>query len=177
MPETREVSKWPCGMLSMLLSGGWGVVPCLRRAGGDVAGSAWRQGASRPHWDPKPVGMFEGPVGFAQLRESATVGFSSHRCMCTIGPPRRAPALQAHHLCRVPASVGAGGVAHGSNRALRCVGCAPALGHGGRDRCGSAGRARPTQVISGALRGVGARAPDRERSGGARSHNQRLDAV
>jgi hypothetical protein len=48
-------------MLSMLLSGGRGVLPCLCRADGDVAGSAWRQGASSPHWDSKPVGMFEGP--------------------------------------------------------------------------------------------------------------------
>jgi hypothetical protein len=52
-------------MLSMLWSWGQGMISCLRRAGGDVAGSAWRQGASNPHWDSEPVGMFEGPVGFA----------------------------------------------------------------------------------------------------------------
>ena len=52
-------------MLSMSLSWGRGVVPCLCRAGEDVAGSAWRQGASSPHWDCEPVEMVEGPVGFA----------------------------------------------------------------------------------------------------------------
>jgi len=48
-------------MLSMLLSGGRGVLPWLCRADGDVARSAWRQGASSPHWDIKPGEMFEGP--------------------------------------------------------------------------------------------------------------------
>src|SRR5260370_42123783 len=53
--NTRTYGKRTCGMLSMLLSGGWGVVPCVCRAGGDVAGSAWRQGASIPHgdWDSR----------------------------------------------------------------------------------------------------------------------------
>jgi len=47
-------TKHSCGMFSLLLSGGWGVVPCVCRAGGDVAGSARRQGASSPQWDWDP---------------------------------------------------------------------------------------------------------------------------
>jgi hypothetical protein len=59
--KLQDWAKRSCEMFSMLLFGGWGVVPCLRRAGGDVGGSAWRQGASSPHWDVQSVEMFEGP--------------------------------------------------------------------------------------------------------------------
>jgi hypothetical protein len=38
--ELMQTSNGPCGMLSMLLSGGWGVVPCRCRAGGDDAGTS-----------------------------------------------------------------------------------------------------------------------------------------
>src|SRR5260370_41210971 len=82
-------------MLSMLLSWGWGVVLCLCRAGGDVAGSAWRQGTSSPLWDFEPVGMFEGPVGCPQLRELAAVELSSHRCVPPSSSPRRPLASKA----------------------------------------------------------------------------------
>src|SRR5260221_11961629 len=79
----------------MLLSWGWGVVPCLCRAGGDVGGSAWRQGTSSPLWDFEPVGMFEGPVGCAQLRELAAVELSAHRCVSPSSSPRRPLASKA----------------------------------------------------------------------------------
>jgi hypothetical protein len=94
----------------MLWSRGQGVVPSLRRAGGDVAGSAWRQGASTPHGDAEPVGMFAGPVGFACRSALAAVELSAHRCVSASSSRRRTLAAKAFASSE-GRSRGVGGVA------------------------------------------------------------------
>ncbi len=89
--QLQDWAKRSYEMFSMLLSGGWGVVPCLRRAGEDVAGSAWRQGASSPHGDVQPADMFEGPSA-SRNGESPPPSGSTRIGVCP--PPAHRDALQ-----------------------------------------------------------------------------------
>ena len=150
MPDILEISKGSCGMLRMLLSWGRGVVPCLCRAGGDVAESAWRQGTARPLWDCEPVGMVEGPVGFAQRQRARCCRTQLASVWVSEQLPTTHARLQGascvglqlwHRRSR-----------HGGPGARWGVGGPQPGRHGGGDHRGAGGRPRSTHDELGAVR-------------------------